>query len=42
MPTDVSVAESTTSHEMGKDMESQVDKDLRHCVGIRRKHPRVS
>lgn len=42
MPTDVSVAESTTSHEVGKDLESQVDKDLRHCIDIRRKHPRES
>jgi hypothetical protein len=41
-PTDVSVAELTTSLEMGKDLELRVDKDLRHSVGIGRKQRRES
>ena len=42
VPTDVSVVELTSSTEIGKGFESRVDKDLRRCVGIRRKHRRES
>ena len=42
VPTDVSVVELPASLKMGKSLESRLDKDLRHCVGIPSKHRRES